>query len=118
VDVSNLPKIVMWFCLIMGTAILIVGLVIAIIETYRYKAVADSAKKVVDKAVTAAEKDEKTDADFTEQGAVSDTLESVAKLATSLKDLDVGTRLLVLGVALFAIAGIAAGLDSIASAIA
>lgn len=47
------------------------------------------------------------------QGAVSDTLSGMSDFAKSLKDLTVGTRLLVIGVLLVLVAAICAGADAI-----
>jgi hypothetical protein len=114
---SNLPDIVTWFSLIAGTITLIAGATIAFIETLRRKEVADKAKQAADDAIAKAGQ-EQNDQTVKEQGALSDALDSVAKLATSLKDLDTGTRVMVLGIALYAIAGVAAGLDAVAAAVA
>lgn len=46
-------------------------------------------------------------------GAVSDTLSGMSDFAKSLKDLTVGTRLLVVGVLLVLVAAICAGADAI-----
>lgn len=117
-DVSSLPEKVVWVSLVLGSVCILVGLVVAVLETIRYKIIADKAEEAATAAVTKAKAGVVTDQSVQEQGAIGDTLESLAKLATSLKDLDIGTRVLVLGVALVAIAGVAAGVDAIATAIA
>lgn len=55
---------------------------------------------------------------LTEQGAVTGAVDSVAKLATALKDLKPSAQLFVLSVAFLAIAAVAAGLDAVAGAVA
>jgi hypothetical protein len=112
---SDLAAAVTWFSLVAGSICLAVGLVVAIVETLRHREVSKEAKDAVQAAVATA-KEGKAET-LAAQGAIGDTMESLAKLATALKDLDVGTRILVLGVALYAIAGIAAGLDSVAAAV-
>ena len=118
VDTSNLPDVVTWFSLVAGGLCVLVGLWVAFDEAGRRKEVANEVKDAVKKAVAEVKKDQKTEEDLTAQGAIGDTLESLAKLATALKDLDIGTRILFVGLALFAIAGIAAGVDSVATAVA
>jgi hypothetical protein len=113
---SDLATAVTWFSLVAGSICLAVGLVVAIIEALRHREVSKEAKDAVQAAVSKA-KQTPSGEDLAAQGAIGDTMESLAKLATALKDLDVGTRILVLGVALYAIAGIAAGLDSVAAAV-
>jgi hypothetical protein len=114
---SDLSTVVMWFSLIAGSICLAVGLFVAIFETLRHREVSKEAKKAAEAAVTKAGQQTGEAGPLAAQGAIGDTMESLAKLAAALKDLDVGTRILVLGVALYAIAGIAAGLDAIASAV-
>ena len=113
---SDLATAVTWFSLVAGSICLGVGLVVAIIEALRHREVSKEAKNAVQAAVSKATQTPSGE-DLAAQGAIGDTMESLAKLATALKDLDIGTRILVLGVALYAIAGVAAGLDSVAAAV-
>jgi hypothetical protein len=115
-NAMDLPEITMWWSLSAGTLFLFIGLGMAIVQADRNNAVADRAKAAAEHAVATAAKTGKTPEELREQGAIGDTLESVAKLATALKDLDIATRVLVLGVALLAIGALAAGIDSIAAA--
>ena len=55
---------------------------------------------------------------LTEQGAVTDAIDSVAKLATAIKDLRASSQLFVLSIAFLAVAAVAAGTDAVASAVA
>ncbi|OLB78080.1 MAG: hypothetical protein AUI14_13985 [Actinobacteria bacterium 13_2_20CM_2_71_6] len=97
---------------ISGIICLIAGIVFLILD-YAAKASTLSAAKSA-----AAKLDEKVgEGDLTEQGAVGDVLDSVANLAKALKDLDTGTRVLVLSVAFLAVAAVAAGVGSVASAV-
>jgi len=92
---------------------ILVGLIVALIYAGKTKGIANQAATMAKSASTKADAGLQSDEALAEQGAIGDAMESVAKLATSLKDLDVGTRILVVGLALYAVAGIAAGLDAI-----
>lgn len=114
-DVSDLTPVVMWFGLGAGTLCLVVGGVVAIIMAMKQNEVVNKATEAV---ATAVDKSTATDADGIKQHSqASNVIESVAKLATSMKDLDVGTRIMLLSVVFYGIASIAAGLDAIGSGI-
>jgi hypothetical protein len=53
-----------------------------------------------------------------QSGAVSTTIDSVSKLATAMKDLDRVGQLLAVSMGFFGVAAVAAGLESVANAIA
>jgi hypothetical protein len=76
--------------------------------------------RLAEKAVTAIDSKESggQEGGLVEQGALSDALDSVSGLASALKGLDAGTRVLVLAVAFLSVAAVAAGVDSLAVAIA
>lgn len=115
---SELSQTVMWFSLVVGTLCVLVGLILTLIDAKRNATVAGDAAKAAKKAAEKVELGSTTETELAAQGAIGDTLESLSKLASSLKDLDIGTRVLVLGVAFYAIAGIAAGLDAIGAGLA
>jgi len=52
-----------------------------------------------------------------EQGAVVDVIKSTTDFAKAVKDLDLGGRLMIVGVLLIAVAALAAGLDQVAEAV-
>lgn len=114
---SDLSTAVTWFSLIAGSICLAVGLCVAVVETLRHREVSKEATTAARAAVAKASQQAGAADDLAAQGAIGDTLESLAKLATALKDLDVGSRIIVLGVALYAIAGVAAGVDAVAAAV-
>lgn len=54
---------------------------------------------------------------LSEQGAVDEATAKVTEFAKALKDLDLGSRLMVVGVWLIAVAAIAAGLNEVAESV-
>lgn len=114
-SVSDLTEVVCYTSLIIGAVAMLGGVYSAIQTQKAANAVAKKAKAVADAVTTTPAGDA---AGLSAQGSVNSTLESMAKLATSMKDLDVGSRFGVLGVTLYAIAAVAAGLDAVAQAIA
>lgn len=115
-DVSELTAVVAYVSLIGGTLCIVGGVWAAWKPSAAAQELAGKAKTAV--AATATSLGPKTDEELKAQGAINDTIESMAKLASSLKDLDVGSRFAVLGVTLYAIAAVAAGLDAVAQGIA
>jgi len=115
-EVSDLTPIVMWFCLGAGSICLLVGGFVAIVMALKQVEVAKEAETVLKAAVT--NPDEADVEGVRAQSQASNVIESVAKLATSMKDLDVGTRILLLSVVFYGIASIAAGLDALGNGIA
>jgi hypothetical protein len=114
-EVSDLTPVVMWFGLAAGTICLLVGGFVAIVMALKQHAVVKEAEKAVQTAVS---KSTATDVDgIKQQSQASSVIEAVAKLATSMKDLDVGTRIMLLSVVFYAIASIAAGMDAIGTGI-
>jgi hypothetical protein len=93
-------------CLVAGLIMTVVGFI------HRYR--------LAEKAVTTIGSKESKDQEggLVEQGALSDALDSVSSLASALKGLDEGTRVLVLAVAFLSVAAVAAGVDSVAVAVA
>ncbi len=115
-DVSELTPIVMWFGLGAGTVCLLVGGFVAIVMALKQNEVVKQAKTAVSTAVT--HSGQTDDDGLRAQSQASNVIEAVAKLATSMKDLDIGTRIMLLSVVFYGIASIAAGLDAIGSGIA
>ncbi len=115
-DVSDLTPVVMWFCLIAGSICFLAGGIVAILVAIKQRSIVDEAEKAVKSAV--ASHDKVGQDGIKQQSQASNIIDSVAKLAVSMKDLDVGTRILLVGVVLYGIASVAAGLDAIGSGIA
>jgi hypothetical protein len=94
---ENLTMAIGWVSLVLGAAFLVAGLVMA----WRHK---DATVPTVKKGLQ-------------EQGAVDDAIGKAADFAKALKDLDLGSRLMVVGVWLIAVAAIAAGLNEVADSV-
>jgi hypothetical protein len=109
---NDLTKFITYSTAIAGFICLVVGLAMLVADYYLKYRTATKAKEAVDAAQPRI-----ADGQLQEQGAVSGALDSVAKLAAALKDLDTGARVLVLSVAFFAVAAVAAGADAVAGAI-
>lgn len=92
-----------------GLVSLGVALILALRDSEVRKQAKDAVKALAQKT---------TDADdLAEQAGLSGALEAVAKLAAALKDLDRVGQFLTASIGFFAVAGVAAGLDSVGDAI-
>jgi hypothetical protein len=110
-----LVDVVGWTSLLAGVACLVAGLILALTTRGEREAAKEAAKEMAAKTKEVAGK---PDGEFQQQaGALSTSLEAVAKLAASLKDLDRVGQLLVVALGFFAIAGAVAGLEQVAAAI-
>ena len=112
-NASDLTETVMWFSLTVGSLCALIGLVVTLLDIARNRGVGKTAAAAVAKAEEKVSTGSTASEDLAAQGAIGDTMESLAKLASSLKDLDIGTRVLMVALAFYAIAGVAAGLDAI-----
>lgn len=111
----NLSNVVGWSSLAAGIACLVIALILAMRDEGERKKAKEAVKAAADKT-TASTKD---DATFKQQaGPLSTTLDSVGKLAAALKDLDRVAQLLSVSIGFFGVAAVAAGLESVANAIA
>lgn len=113
---GTLADVIGWTSLVAGLGCLVIALILAVKTSAEVASVKTAAKKVADKTTAAAEKNDET---FQKQaGALSTGLEAVAKLAAALKDLDRVAQLLTVSLGFFSIAGVVAGLEQVATAIA
>lgn len=94
----TLTSAIGWTCLALGALSVAVGIWLAIIHRNQKVPVAP-------------------DPTVSDQGAVTDAIKNTTELAKALKDLDLGGRLLTVGVLLIAIAAITVGLDNVTQAI-
>lgn len=88
-----------WVCLVLGAVAIILGIITSI-RNYNVQ-VPEPPQVTVD-----------------DQGAINDVIKNTTDFAKALKELDLGGKLLTVGVLLIAIAAISAGLDNVAEAIA
>jgi hypothetical protein len=109
VDNNDLTAFVTYSTAAAGFLCLVIGLLLLGTEAYLKVKTAKQGKAHVDQALAAG---------VLPGGAVSDVLDSVAKLAAALKDLTAGTQALVVSVAFFAVSGVAAGAGAVAAAVA
>lgn len=112
----DMTTVVGWASLLAGILCLLMALYLAFTSQDEREAV----KKAVEEAAKKAEGATKQkDGTFEQQaGAISTSLEAVATLAASLKDLDRVAQLLTVSLGFFAIAAVAAGLEGVAKAVA
>lgn len=98
--------------LIVAVLLTAFGCYLLIIETKLKGEVATSSKDALtDKGSS------KDDNPVVEQGAVSDLIDSAAKLAEALPKLSSGTQVLTIAVVLYGISALAAGVETIATSI-
>jgi hypothetical protein len=105
-------RVVNW-CIVLGVVSIAAGIAIGVFEFLAERNVKLAAAKAAEDVQTVAPSGAKA-GDSAAQGAIASAVKSVAELATALKDLERSSRLLVIGVAFFAIAAVAAGADAIA----
>lgn len=104
-----------WASLAAGVGCLLVALLLGIATSDDRKATKEAAQTVAEKTKEAAGDQE---GKFQEQaGSLSTTLDSVAALATALKDLDRVAQLLSVALGFFGIAGVVAGLEQVAQSL-
>jgi hypothetical protein len=87
-----------WVCLVLGAASVACGIWMTIIHRNQEVPVAKPGT-------------------VGDHGTVNDAIKNAAEFATALKDLDLGGKLLTVGILLIAIAAITAGLDDVTEAI-
>lgn len=96
----DLSQAIGWVCLVLGAIAILAGVAVAL-KYMNVKPPEKPAAEVVG-----------------DHGAVVDVIGKTTEFAKALKDLDSSGRLLTVGVLLIAIAGVVAGLDNVADAIA
>ena len=94
----ELTSAIGWTCLVLGAVCIVVGIWVAIIHRKQEVPVAKPAT-------------------VGDHGAINDAIKNTADFAKALKDLDLGGRLLTVGVLLIAVAAITVGLDNVTQAI-
>lgn len=111
--IDSLTSLVTYCAVVAASLCLVAGLIMTVVG-YIHRS------RLAERAVTAIDSQQAKDQEggLVEQGALSDALDSVSSLASALKGLDAGTRVLVLAVAFLAVAAVTAGVDSVAVAIA
>lgn len=97
--------IVTWFALITGTVCVVLGAVLVVLQWLREVPPVEPQQK------------RDTGTGFSPQGTVGETVRASADFAAQLAKLDPPTRLLAVGALFYAVAGVTAGIDSIAGAL-
>jgi hypothetical protein len=111
--VSELAERVVDWSIALGVISLVAGVVLGAFEFSAELKVKKAAAKAAEDAQDVGPSGQKA-GDSAAQGALASSVKSVAELASALKDLERSARLLVIGLAFFAIAAVAAGADAIA----
>lgn len=113
---NDLARLMTYSSLAVGALLVIVGVILLAMEQASAQG---KAKKALSNAARAAEAASKDAGTLAEQAdSLGGAFEGLSKLAAALKDLDVSTRLIVLGLGFFAVAGLSAGLDAVGEGLA
>lgn len=111
----SVASILAWTTLVGGGLVLILALIDIVLGWRPQK----NAKAAIGRAAAAANQNTAPNGGLNPQAGVNfkDSWEALAKLATALKELDRSSRLFVISLGLFAIAGATIGVETIAQAI-